>query len=150
MPRAGTALASDGPRRKAPPAKVKRAVRERQGGLCGCRKQCGAVLPPDGKGLVQYQHDPALGVRPVNAAGTDWIPPQHDPAHLYAELRACHEGETYDGRSGATVLGSDRHSIDKAARIESPGKKPRRKWAHQKMGGRSAWPPKGSRRMGRK
>jgi len=114
------------PKRKAIPAKVKKAVRERQGNVCGCRAKCGTILPPDGKGLVQYQHDPALGIRPINDDGSDWIPPQHDAAHIYAELTACHKRETYRGRNGEAAIGSDRYEIDKMRRHEKP-KRPKRK-----------------------
>ena len=148
-------MANDGPKRRAPPARVKKAVRERQKGKCGCRARCGAVLPPDGKGLVQYQHDPALGIRPVNEAGTDWIPPQHDPDHLFAELVACHLRETNEGRSGATSIGSDRHAIDKVKRAERPPKPKRHVWRSTGMGKRppgagNGFPPRGSTPMRRK
>jgi len=127
------------PKRRAIPAKIKAEVRKRQGGKCGCRQNCGARLPPDGKGLVQLQHDPALALRPINDAGTDWIPPQHDPDHIYAELTTCHRRETYQGKSGAAVIGSDRYEIDKMRRHEKPPK-PKRKWSN-----RNSFPPKGSR-----
>lgn len=113
------------PKRRAPTKAVKTAVRKKQSGLCGCRKRCGTVLPPDGKGLVQYQHEPALELRLVEDDDSDWIPPQHSVQHLFAELKACHQLETTGGRSGATSLGSDRHNIDKTRRLRGGGKKRR-------------------------
>jgi hypothetical protein len=134
----------DHPKRKATPARVKREVRERQKGLCGCRDHCGAVLPPDGKGLVQYQHDPALGIRPINDDYSDWIPPQHDPAYIYAELKACHARETNQGKHGAAKIGSDRYEIDKMKRHERPPK-PKRTWQGASLKSRNTFGPKGSR-----
>ncbi len=117
------------PIRKTIPVRVKRLVRERQGDRCGCRDKCGAKLPPDGKGLVEYQHWPALKTRPVNDDGTDWIPTQHDPKYIFAELKACHRRETNKGRSGATRMGSDRHSINKVKWIRGEFKgRPKTKW----------------------
>lgn len=105
------------PTRKAIPSRIKLEVRLRQKGRCGCRKACGAKLPPDGKGLVQYQHDPCLALRAPLPDDSDWTPAQHDPAYLYAELTECHAAETNKGRSGATTLGSDKHAIAKTKRI---------------------------------
>jgi hypothetical protein len=107
------------PKRKAPTKVLKKTCRDQQNGLCGCRAKCGTVLPPDGKGLVQYQHWPALESRPVLEDDSDWIPAQHDPRYLFAEMVACHLRETNEGRSGATTLGSDRHMIAKIKRLTS-------------------------------
>ena len=122
------------PERRAIPVAVKRAVRERQSGLCGCNENCGEKLPPDGKGLVEYQHTPPLALREINADGTDWIPPQHSADHILAEVKACHRRETYHPRSKATSVGSDRHAIDKVKRIRGETKtRPKRKWGKRKM-----------------
>src|ERR1700744_1406565 len=131
------------PKRKAIPVRIKRFIRSRQDGKCGCRDRCGENLPPDGKGLVQYQHDPALQTRPVLPDGTDWDPPQHDPDYLFAELKACHARETNEGRSGATTLGSDKHAIAKIKRIRGEtGQRTRKpKWASRPMqSGKTKWP----------
>lgn len=131
-------MAADGPKRRAPPKRVKDAVRKRQKGRCGCRTgECGRPeLPPDGKGLVHYQHDPALGVRPINEDRTDWIPPQHDPDYLYAEMAACHHRETNEGRFGAHKIGSDRYEIEKVKKRER-APRPKAQWgAGRKLQGR--------------
>lgn len=121
---------SERPKRKVIPKRIKAAVRAIQTGLCGCRKRCGAQLPPDGNGLVEYQHEPALALREVNSTGTDYVPPQHDPKYIFAELKACHRAETNKGRSGATTVGSDRHAINKAKWIRGEFKgRPKTKWA---------------------
>lgn len=117
------------PIRKAIPKNIKVVVRLFQNGLCGCRKRCGVKLPPDGKGLVEYQHEPALALRAVSWDGSDYEPPQHDPRYIFAELKDCHKTETYHPRSKATSLGSDRHAIDKTRRLRGELKpRPKKKW----------------------
>lgn len=120
-------MPSNRPKRKAIPKRVKVLVRLLQNGLCGCRKKCGAKSPPDGLGLVDLQHEPPLALREVNEAGTDYIPAQHDPNFLYAELKACHREESYHPRSKATSIGSDRHAIDKTRRLRGELKPKRKK-----------------------
>ena len=86
------------------------------------------------------QHEPALELRPINADGTDWEPPQHDPRYLYAELVACHKRETYHGKNGAFKIGSDRWEIDKMRRREKKKSRPKRKWGSAKFAKRkTAW-----------
>jgi hypothetical protein len=122
------------PKRRAPRISTKRAVRKRQNDLCGCREHCGRELPPDGKGLVHYQHEPPLALRDILPDGSDWVPSQHDPDYLYAELAECHAKETYHPRSKATSLGSDRHAIDKTKRLRGELKpKPKKPWPSRKM-----------------
>lgn len=98
------------PKRKAIPIRIKREVVARQSGLCACG--CGADVVsrlcfegeiPDIARGVNFDHRPPLGLRPVNAAGTDWEPPQHDPTYIEAlATKACHDERTYKGRSGAS------------------------------------------------
>ena len=130
------------PKRKAPPKSLKKTCRDQQNGLCGCRANCGTVLPPDGKGLVQYQHWPALEARPLLDDDSDWVPGQHDPKYLFAELTACHLLETNKGRSGATTLGSDRHTIAKIKRLTrmKPRLKKRIPSQPMKSCGKTVWP----------
>jgi len=132
------------PKRRAPRKSSKDAVRKRQGNRCGCRTgECGRPeLPPDGKGLVQYQHEPPLANREIEPDDSDWIPSQHSPYHLYAELTACHHRETYHPRSKATSLGSDRHNIDQVRRLRGEVKKKRSAKipARPMQGGKSQWP----------
>lgn len=117
------------PNRKTIPNRIKLEVRLRQNGYCGCHDKCGVKLPADGKGLVEYQHFPALQSRAVNDDDSDWIPAQHDANFILAEISACHKRETNKGRSGATRLGSDRHAINKTKWILGEFKgPPKRKW----------------------
>lgn len=103
------------PKRKAIPERVKRIVLERQHHECSCK--CGTTV---GRGLpVEFQHAPPLAIREVNAAGTDYMPAQHDPDYIFAMVPECHRKETYHPRSKATSLNSDRHAIDKTKRLES-------------------------------
>lgn len=70
----------------------------------------------------QLDHDPALGLRPVNDAGTDYEPAQHDPRFLVWRPIRQHAEKT-NGRA----LGTSRHArrvegdkqrIAKAKRLE--------------------------------
>lgn len=133
------------PKRRAIPAYIKRLVRNRQNDACGCRGNCGYVLPPDGLGLVQYQHEPPLALRQVLPDDSDWLPSQHDPRYIYAELKECHRVETY-GASKATSLGSDRHAIDKMKRLtgvtcNGPKKKIQGRTRLQSRPFRNDWKP---------
>lgn len=128
------------PERKTIPKRIKLEVRLRQNGRCGCKDKCGEKLPSDGKGLVEYQHFPALQSRAILDDGSDWIPAQHDPEFILAEMKACHTRETNKGRSGATRLGSDRHAINKVKWILGEFKgRPKTKWPERKMQSRP-WP----------
>jgi len=42
------------------------------------------------RGDVELHHEPPLALRPVNEAGTDYIPPQHSKPHLLAVTVKCH------------------------------------------------------------
>lgn len=120
--------------RKTIPKRIKLEVRLRQKGYCGCHDKCGVKLPADGLGLVEYQHFPALQSRAIADDGEDWIPAQHDPDFILAELTACHKRETNTGRSGATRLGSDRHAINKVKWITGQFKgPPKRNWPSRPM-----------------
>jgi hypothetical protein len=52
---------------------------------------------------VELDHDPALGIRPVNDKGTDYDPPQHDPKCLIWRPKADHLRKT-TGRKGESDL----------------------------------------------
>jgi hypothetical protein len=74
-------------------------------------------LPPD----VDYDHDPALGLRPVNAAGDDYDPPQLDPRHITPRAKADHRTKTTGtppGQKVVTVASGDIHRISKAKRLD--------------------------------
>lgn len=73
-------------------------------------------LPAD----TQFDHHPALGLRLVNAAGTDYEPPQLDPAGLVPRPPAEHHTKTTGnppGVKGATVANGDTHKVAKGDRL---------------------------------
>lgn len=111
------------PKRKSIPGSVKRAVMSRQDERC---QSCGISLRD---GPVEYDHRPAIILRPVNAAGTDYEPPQNDPNFIEALHADCHQERTTGRKPGAsktaTTLGSDIWVKTKFARLEK--KKTRKK-----------------------
>lgn len=93
--------------RKAIPLSVKLAVALR---MLGFR-------PED---EVQFDHDPALGLRPWNEETQDFVPPQLDPDAIVIKTKAAHRTKT-SGRKGerrVTSYGSDQHAIAKIDRVE--------------------------------
>lgn len=54
---------------------------------------------------VEWDHFPALALRPVNEAGTDYDPPQLDPRHLRPLRPAAHLAKT-TGRKGESKFSS--------------------------------------------
>lgn len=100
------------PKRKAIPQRIRRIIEHRQNGLCFCG--CNRSIMPGSQ--VEWDHSPALQLRPINAAGTDYIPAQLDPAHIVARCPASHKCKTF-GLSKATSLNSDIHAIAKTKRL---------------------------------
>lgn len=140
-------MASDRPKRKAIPVRIKLAAtlifsgmrpdvaewfskgmlkdEVRTGMLLTLLASLG--LPDD----AEFDHDPALGLRPVNAAGDDFDPPQLDPRHIVPRSPAAHYAKTNGHRPGeklVTTASSDKGRIAKAERLEAsryiPGFKP--------------------------
>ena len=112
---------TDRPKRKAIPASVKNAVLVRQGYRCA---ECKQTLLG---GPVDYDHRPALIMRPVNAEGTDYIPPQNDPDHIEAlHPRPCHlrrsVGRAPGAEKTATSKGSDVWLAKKFRKLEGCNK----------------------------
>jgi hypothetical protein len=69
---------------------------------------------------VQYDHDPALGLRDWDEEKWDFVPPQLDPEYIVIRTRAAHRTKT-SGRKGearVTSYGSDAHAIAKIDRLE--------------------------------
>jgi hypothetical protein len=64
---------------------------------------------------VELDHDPALGLRNINADGTDWDPPQHDARYLVWRPKAEHRVKTSGTK--ATTAGSDVQVIAKGKRL---------------------------------
>lgn len=71
---------------------------------------------------IQWNHTPALGLRPVSADGKDYEPPQLDPAHLEPLLKGDHLTVT-TGRRGESKLSisgnGDVSRIAKCDRLEA-------------------------------
>ena len=110
------------PRRKAIPATIKVAVLWRQAFMCKCG--CGDFVGPGFP--THYDHEPALRLRAVNRAGTDYIPAQHDPAYIDARCPDSHRVKTHG--AGATTAGTDIGKIKKLRRHEPGAKtKPKRR-----------------------
>lgn len=108
-------VGTDRPKRLHIPIAVKREVAKRQAGIC----QCGCNTPiwnETGKCLVQWDHDPALRIRDINRRGTDYIPPQLDPAHIVARCPVSHHKKTRG--TGATTAGTDVGAIKKLRKRE--------------------------------
>ena len=122
------------PRRKAIPPAVKLEVFVRQGGRCA---ECHGTIE-DG---VEYDHRPAIIMRPVSAAGTDYDPPQNDPNFIEALHKACHLRRTVGRVVGAektvTIKGSDAWLAAKFRRLEGKNK-PRTKAKIPQR--KNAWP----------
>lgn len=93
--------------RKDPPLSVKLAVALR---MLGFTKN----------DQVQYDHDPALGLRDWDEEKQDFIPPQLDPEFIVIRTKAVHRTKS-SGRKGegkVTSYGSDAHAIAKIDRLE--------------------------------
>lgn len=85
------------PRRKAVPATVQVQVLLRMLGLKGKK--------------INWSHEPALELRAINEAGTDWDPPQHDPDFIFARTKEDHDRLTFkDNGTGRGDLPAIAHS----------------------------------------
>ena len=128
------------PKRKPIPTIIRIMVLSRQDGRClGCGDQFTSEL-------AEMDHRPSLIMRPVNAAGTDYEPPQLDPDYLEALCEECHQKRTTGRKPGAertpTTKGSDVWLAKKFRRLEGePRKKAKfpkqkNKWPKQKFNSR--------------
>jgi len=64
---------------------------------------------------VDFDHDPALGLRDWDEEKHDFIPPQLDPDFIVIRTKPDHDVKT--NGSGATSYGSDKHAIAKIDRV---------------------------------
>ena len=97
---------SDRPKRRAIPLAVKVEaclIIMRQHGLLG-------------DGPVHWDHHPALELRPVNADGTDFDPPQHSASHIQPLAKVTHDLKTNGNRERAD---GDKTRIAKTKRLEA-------------------------------
>lgn len=100
-------MASDRPKRKAIPLRVKLDAALIALGL-------------DPK-AVQFDHSPPIALRQVNAAGDDYVPNQLDPRHIVPMSTAAHRTKTSGtppGQKVVHVADGDQHKIAKADRLE--------------------------------
>lgn len=102
-------VTTDRPPRRTTPAAVRRAVVDRQDGFCKCG--CGQRVHWWHKTNTHFDHEPALRLREINADGTDYIPPQHDPDYIDARCPESHAAKTHG--TGATTAGTDIGKIKK-------------------------------------
>ena len=103
------------PRPKAIPDHVKVEVLLRALGLKGVK--------------IEWSHEPAIGLRAINDAGTDYKPPQLDPDFIYARPKLEHTHITFQnngtGRGDLTAIahtkrvikGEHRHTACMAAKL---------------------------------
>ena len=87
---------------------------------------------------AELDHAPALALRLINAALSDYDPPQLDPQYLRWRGKAEHKTKTFGVK--ATSAGSDVHLIAKGKRIDRAHEEFRRRIL-AKEPGRSARPP---------
>jgi hypothetical protein len=89
-------MSAPSPARRAIPVSVKLTVALRALGLT--------------EADIDWSHEPALGLRAINDAGTDYIPPQHDPAFIFIRPRADHDRITFkDNGTGRGDLSGIAH-----------------------------------------
>lgn len=82
--------------------------------------------------VIHFDHRPPLADREVNAAGTDYIPPQLDPDYIDARSGEEHRVLTYG--NGATTAGSDAHRRKKMRSLRGENKeKPKKSWPSRKI-----------------
>lgn len=79
----------DRPKRKQIPLAIKLHVFARQKGRCALTgRRLASVY------AAEFDHVPALGIRPVAASGADYDPPQLDPEYLMALAPDAHRAKT--------------------------------------------------------
>ncbi|CCE05820.1 conserved hypothetical protein [Bradyrhizobium sp. STM 3843] len=66
---------------------------------------------------VDFDHDPALGLRDWDEQKRDFIPPQLDPDFIVIRTKPDHGLKT--NGNGATSYGSDKHTIAKIRRVSA-------------------------------
>ena len=78
---------------------------------------------------VQFDHAPALALRPINPETGDTIPPANDPDHIELLLITEHKAKTFGkgGEKRITTAGSDIHAIAKTRRLAKQQEEARRR-----------------------
>lgn len=94
------------------PMPVKGQVLIRQEGKCGCG--CGQKLMHWKD--TEFDHNPALALRPWSDKEEDTIPAANDPNYIVALRKDCHARKTR-GAGAATTKGSDIHEFHRGRRL---------------------------------
>lgn len=92
---------------------------------------------------TRFDHTPAIFLRPVNAVGDDYEPPQLDPDRIVARCLESDERRRSGGKMRATTAGRDTNAMAKQRKRDKPPK-PKRRWGSRPMGQSRGFPPKGS------
>lgn len=100
---------------------------ERQNSHCA---ECKTIFLSTDK--IEWDHRPPIILRAVNVEGTDYHPPQNEPAYIDALHASCHLKRTVGRIPGAeqtiTVKGSDAWLAAKFRKLEGKNKpRPKRK-----------------------
>jgi hypothetical protein len=120
------------PKRRNIPKWVKAEVIARQAHRCAV---CNVRFADGDK--IEFDHRPAIIMRPINVEGTDYQPPQNDPEFIEPLHAACHLLRTVGRAPGAertiTTKGSDAHLAAKFRKLEGKNK-PRKRQTIQSRG----------------
>ena len=142
------------PARRGIPVRIKKAVCERQNGVCRCG--CGMTVSHLPRTGTKFDHRPPIRLRNISADGADYVPHQHDTDYIDAICAEEHQRRT--NGTGATTAGTDTGYIKKERKREKAAAgavRPKRKWSSRSMGKRppgsgNGFPPRGSTPMRRK
>lgn len=115
--------------RKAMPVRVKLAVVIRQDSYC--TGGCSSRLDPMNDGVV-FDHNPPLSHRPLNDDGTDYDPPQNDPAYIDAICKHCDKRKTPGDISKAAKI--ERQRKKHTGETKPKGNIPSRKFSNNRDG----------------
>jgi hypothetical protein len=113
---------------------IKGQVLIRQEGRCACG--CGEKLGHWKN--TEFDHVPALELRPWSEKEQDTEPPANDPDFIFAKRKECHHRKTFGTR--ATTKGSDIHEINRGKRLAEE-----ERWHQAKMAEKAGvyMPPEG-------
>lgn len=95
---------------------------------------------------VEFDHEPALALRPLNPETGDTIPPANDPDHIRMLLIKEHDVKTNGpgGEKRITTAGSDKGKIKKVRKLSQQQKEFRRRMLEKEPGQNSKpeskWP----------
>jgi hypothetical protein len=115
--------------------------------VCGC----GEVVSPRTHSGTEFDHEPALILRDVNPAGTDYTPPQLSAEHIDARCKESHRRKTSgSGTTAGTDIGKRKKERKRAKALAALKVSPEAFEATKQRIRSRGFPPKGSRPMRRK